>query len=124
MSHTSYNGLVSERQPAVNPIDLPLGAHQSIAGGTPRAVERGLAAGCRALQIFVKSNRGWAARVIEEEEAREFSSAVARAAFRGVAAHASYLINLAAASGSARRRSIRSLAQEIRRCALLEIPDL
>jgi deoxyribonuclease-4 len=105
-------------------IDLPLGAHQSIAGGTPRAVERGLAAGCRALQIFVKSNRGWAAREIEEEEASQFSRAVAQAAFRGVAAHASYLINLAAPSRVARRRSIRSLAEEIRRCARLEIGDL
>ncbi len=36
--------------------DLLIGAHQSIAGGTPRAVERGVAAGCRVLQIFVKNN--------------------------------------------------------------------
>lgn len=36
--------------------DLPIGEDQSIAGGTPRAVERGIAAGCRVLQIFVKNN--------------------------------------------------------------------
>src|SRR5262249_35043920 len=109
---------------SVASVDLPLGAHQSIAGGTPRAVERGLAAGCRALQIFVKSNRSWAAREIEEEEAREFSRAVAQAGFRGVAAPPSSLINLAAPSRVARRRSIRSLTEEIRRCARLKIPDL
>ncbi|HEX9689537.1 MAG TPA: hypothetical protein VGB47_10775 [Thermoanaerobaculia bacterium] len=39
-------------------LDLPLGAHQSIAGGTPRAVERGVEVGCRVLQIFVKNAAG------------------------------------------------------------------
>jgi len=41
-----------------------------------------------------------------------------------VAAHASYLINLAAAAPAMRRRSIRGLAEEIRRCGRLGIPDL
>jgi endonuclease IV len=52
--------------------DLPLGAHRSIAGGTPRAVERALRAGCRALQIFVKNNTCWIGRPIAAEEAEEF----------------------------------------------------
>ncbi|HEY6931326.1 MAG TPA: hypothetical protein VJA66_16770, partial [Thermoanaerobaculia bacterium] len=85
---------------------LPIGAHQSIAGGTPRAVERGLASGCRALQIFVKSNRAWAAREIEEAEMGAFRRAV-RDARLPVAAHASYLINLAASAPAMRRRSVR-----------------
>jgi deoxyribonuclease IV len=104
--------------------DLPLGAHQSIAGGTPRAVERGVAAGCRALQIFVKSNRGWAARTIDDAEASAFRRAVRGARLTGVAAHASYLINLAAPSRSARRQSISALAVEMRRCLHLGIHDL
>jgi deoxyribonuclease-4 len=104
--------------------DLPLGAHQSIAGGTPRAVERGVAAGCRVLQIFVKSNRAWAARELEDGEANAFARAVTGAGIQSVAAHASYLINLAAPSLLARRRSIRSLAEELDRCARLGIPDL
>jgi endonuclease IV len=54
--------------------DLPLGAHQSIAGGAPLAVERGVAAGCRVLQIFVKNNSRWVGKTIGEAEARKFSS--------------------------------------------------
>ncbi|HEY6928300.1 MAG TPA: deoxyribonuclease IV [Thermoanaerobaculia bacterium] len=102
---------------------LPIGAHQSIAGGIPRAVKRGLAAGCRALQIFVKSNRAWAAREIEEAEMGAFRRAV-RGAKLPVAAHASYLINLAAAAPSMRRRSVQGLTEEIRRCGRLGIRDL
>jgi len=52
--------------------DLLVGAHHSIAGGTPRAVERGLATGCRVLQIFVKNNSRWVGKTIEDTEAREF----------------------------------------------------
>ncbi len=105
-------------------LDLPLGAHQSIAGGTPRAVERGLEAGCRVVQIFVKNNNRWVGKAIEDREARAFRRAVRRAGFRHVAAHTSYLINLAAPDAGLRRQSIASLCDEIARCHRLGIRDL
>jgi deoxyribonuclease-4 len=104
--------------------DLPLGAHQSIAGGTPRAVERGVSAGCRVVQIFVKNNNRWVGKTIEEVEAREFRRAARRAAFAHVAAHTSYLINLASPSPELRRQSVAALADEILRCQTLGIRDL
>lgn len=104
--------------------DLPLGAHQSIAGGTPRAIERGISAGCRVVQIFVKNNNRWVGKTIEEEEAREFRLAARRAGFSHVAAHTSYLINLASPSEELRRQSIAALADEILRCHALGIRDL
>ena len=99
--------------------DLPLGAHQSIAGGTPRAVERGIDAGCRVLQIFVKNNNRWIGKPIEHPEAREFRTAARAARFSRVIAHTSYLINLASPDIALRRKSIESLAEEIDRCARL-----
>ncbi|HEY3203057.1 MAG TPA: deoxyribonuclease IV [Thermoanaerobaculia bacterium] len=104
--------------------DLPLGAHQSIAGGTPRAVERGLGVGCRVLQIFVKNNSRWVGKHISDSEAREFRLASRRAGMMHVAAHTSYLINLASPSPSLRSQSIRSLCDEFRRCQRLGILDL
>ena len=104
--------------------DLLIGAHQSIAGGTPRAVERGLAAGCRVVQIFVKNNNRWVGKTIDEAEAREFRQAKRRARFAHVAAHTSYLINLASPSSDLRRQSVASLADEILRCHALGIRDL
>jgi deoxyribonuclease IV len=111
-------------QNALTAIDLPLGAHQSIAGGTPRAVERGISAGCRVVQIFVKNNNRWLGKAIGESEAREFRRAARRAGFAHVAAHTSYLINLASPSAQLRRQSIAALADEILRCQALGIRDL
>jgi deoxyribonuclease IV len=110
------------REPVTD--DLLIGAHQSIAGGTPRAIERGLAAGCRVVQIFVKNNNRWVGKTIEHAEAREFRRAARRAGFPHVAAHTSYLINLASPSAELRRQSIAALADEIRRCHALGIRDL
>jgi deoxyribonuclease-4 len=104
--------------------DLPLGAHQSIAGGTPRAVERGLEAGCRVLQIFVKNNNRWVGRPIDRPEARAFRSATRGAGLARVVAHTSYLINLASPVAELSRRSIEALVEEIERCQSLGIPDL
>ena len=104
--------------------DLPLGAHQSIAGGTPRAIERGIEVGCRVLQIFVKNSNRWIGKPIEKLEARAFRSAAREAQFSRVIAHTSYLINLASPSPELRRQSIDALVEEIERCQRLGIRDL
>src|SRR5512142_1408059 len=105
-------------------MDLLIGAHQSIAGGTPLAVERGVSAGCRVLQIFVKNNSRWVGKTIGEAEAREFQRAARRANLAHVAAHTSYLINLASASRELRQKSIAALEEEILRYHQLGIRDL
>src|SRR2546429_166744 len=78
-----------------------LGAHQSIAGGLHRALERGRALGCQAVQIFTRSARQWA-----------------------LLAHDSYLPNPAAPVESLRERSVRELIAELERCERLGIPYL
>jgi deoxyribonuclease-4 len=104
--------------------DLPLGAHQSIAGGTPRAIERGLEVGCRVVQIFVKNSNRWVGRPLDRPEARAFRSAARGANLSRVIAHTSYLINLASPVTQLRRQSIDALVEEIERCRKLGIPDL
>ena len=106
------------------PPDLPLGAHQSIAGGTPRAVQRGVDAGCRVLQNFLKNHHRWVGKPIQRPEARAFRTATRAARLSRVVAHTSYLINLASPDADLRRKSIESLAEEIERCARLGIRDL
>jgi hypothetical protein len=78
--------------PAAAPDDL--GAHMSIAGGLHRALERGAALGCSAVQIFLKNQRQWAARPMEQAEVRAFRRARRATGIRPVFAHSSYLINL------------------------------
>ena len=106
------------------PPELPVGAHQSIAGGTPRAVERAVDAGCRTLQIFVKNNSRWIGKEIVDAEAGAFRRAVRGAALPHVVAHTSYLINLASPFRALRLQSIGSLVDEVVRCRRLGIRDL
>ena len=104
--------------------DLLIGAHHSIAGGTPRAVERAVSTGCRVLQIFVKNNSRWVGKEIDAPEAREFRRRARSAELPHVAAHASYLINLASPAAALRRQSVAALVDEVERCARLGIRDL
>ncbi|HET9793636.1 MAG TPA: deoxyribonuclease IV [Thermoanaerobaculia bacterium] len=104
--------------------DLPLGAHHSIAGGTPNAVERAVATGSRVLQIFVKNSNRWIGKEIADEEAETFRAARANAGLLSVVAHSSYLINAAGANPLFRRKSTAALAEELERCERLGVPAL
>ena len=91
----------------------------SVAGGLPRAVERAVAHGCDALQIFAKNASQWRGRVLPPEEIREFRDSVEHAGIRPVVSHASYLINLATANHQLRAQSIDAMADEIDRAEAL-----
>ena len=101
-----------------------LGAHLSIAGGLPRAVDRAEAGGCQALQIFTKSAGQWRARELPPEEIALFRRRVRQTKIGPVVAHNSYLINLAAADPALRRRSIDSLRDELDRAEALGLDGL
>jgi len=106
-------------------VDLPpLGAHVSAAGGAAAAIARGVALGCTALQIFVKSPSQWRSRPLAEAESRAFREARAASPIGPVVAHAAYLINLAAAPGETLERSRAALADELARGAALGLDAL
>lgn len=67
---------------------LLLGAHMSIQGGPHRAIARGEAVGCTALQIFTRNNLQWAAKALAEADATRFRDAWATRAIGPIVAHA------------------------------------
>jgi deoxyribonuclease-4 len=101
-----------------------LGAHLSIAGGLPRAVERAVAGRCDALQIFTKSVGQWRARALDDLEVQAFRAAVLRAKLRAVVAHASYLVNVASPAVALRTQSMQALGEEIDRAERLGLLGL
>ena len=103
---------------------MKIGAHVSIAGGLERALERGAEVGCEVIQIFSRSNRQWAAMPIDGEALAAWRAARIRTGVEPAMVHACYLLNLAAPRRWLREKSIRALADELRRCALLGIPHL
>jgi deoxyribonuclease-4 len=95
------------------------GAHMSVAGGLPRAVERAIVNGCEAFQIFTKNANQWRGRPLPPDEIRAFRARVTGAGFGIVVSHASYLINLATTDRSLRRQSSAAMADEIDRAEQL-----
>jgi deoxyribonuclease-4 len=101
-----------------------LGAHMSIAGGLPRAVDRARASRCDALQIFTKSAGQWRARDLPRDEVALFRRRVEETAISPIVAHNSYLINVAAAAPALRSQSIAALGEELDRAELLGLDGL
>lgn len=101
---------------------MPFGAHMSISGGVSKAFARGAQVGCEAMQIFSKSERQWSAKPIPPEEVAAYKAEQARTGIGPVIVHDSYLINLAAPADELWEKSIAAFAEELERCALLDIP--
>jgi deoxyribonuclease IV len=101
-----------------------LGAHLSIAGGLPRAVDRAQASRCDALQVFTKSAGQWRARALPDDEIALFRKRVEATGIHPVVAHSSYLINVAAAVPALREQSIAALREELDRAESLGLDGL
>lgn len=103
---------------------LLLGVHVSIAGGIHKAVSRGEEVGCSAIQVFTRNASRWQAKPLPEHEVAAFRQAYEKSSLGYVAAHDSYLINLASPDADLRHKSIQAFLDEMERCAILGIPDL
>ncbi|HEY3394067.1 MAG TPA: deoxyribonuclease IV [Lacipirellulaceae bacterium] len=98
-----------------------LGAHESIAGGYYKAVERAKAVGCDCVQIFTKNNNQWRAKALSEEDARLFKAALMQHGIKHPLAHDSYLINLASPDPVLWKKSVDSFVIEMFRADRLGI---
>ncbi len=91
-----------------------IGAHVSPAGGLPKAIERGVERGCRAIQIFNQSPRQWKPTSYREEDVAAFREAMADSAIEAVVIHAVYLLNCASDDKEIRAKSLTSLTHSLR----------
>ncbi len=90
-----------------------IGAHVSPAGGLPKAVERGVQLGCRAIQIFNQSPRMWRPTVYREEDVAAFKEAIANSPIDAVLIHTVYLLNCASDDAEVRSKSLESLTHSL-----------
>ncbi|NOY12785.1 MAG: deoxyribonuclease IV [Deltaproteobacteria bacterium] len=104
--------------------ELLVGAHVSIAGGIEKAIARGEEIGATAIQVFTRNASRWQARPLSTDAVAAFRAARKDSKIAYVAAHDSYLINLASPDPELRDKSIAAFADELERCALLGITDL
>lgn len=106
--------------------ELHLGAHMSVAGGLEKAIERGVGAGCTAVQLFTKNANQWRAKPLTDEVIARFREGLAASPIgpTRVVAHDSYLINLGSPDPEKWRQSVDAFIDELRRCDQLGIPYL
>ncbi len=102
--------------------ELLVGAHMSIAGGIHNAFAHGRRAGCRTLQIFLKSNTQWKGKQLTEEDRFLFREAQNDSGIAPVVAHISYLINLASPDPALRKKSLDAFVEEMERANFLGVP--
>ena len=91
-----------------------IGAHVSPAGGLPKAIERGVEKGCRAIQIFNQSPRMWKPTIYRDEDVAAFKEAMAASPIDAVLIHAVYLLNCASDDPDIRAKSLTSLTHSLR----------
>jgi deoxyribonuclease IV len=91
-----------------------IGAHVSPAGGLPKAIERGVERGARAIQIFNQSPRMWKPTTYREEDVAAFKQAMSQSPIDAVLIHAVYLLNCASDDPEIRTKSLTSLTHSLR----------
>ena len=101
-----------------------LGAHMSIAGGLHLAFTRIRKVKGEALQIFLSNQRQWKSPPLTSEMIEVFRLEWEKNQRIVVAAHDSYLINLAAPDQTTVEQSVSAFTDELVRAAALEIPFL
>jgi deoxyribonuclease-4 len=101
-----------------------LGAHTSISGGVPNAVDLAEKLQFSAMQIFSKNNNRWAAKPFTESIIKEFKEKLAASGIKFTVVHDSYLINLCSLSEELLEKSRASFLDELIRCEQLGIPYL
>jgi deoxyribonuclease-4 len=102
----------------------PLGAHMSIKGGLERSILRGKKLGCQVIQIFTGNTNQWASKTLTSKEIDLFLKTRENSLVEPVAAHTSYLINLASPRPDVLKKSFRAFLDELERTARLAIPYL
>jgi deoxyribonuclease-4 len=96
------------------------GAHVSVSGGIATAVERGVEAGCDAIQVFTQSPRMWRHTNHGEEELGRFRDRRAGTGIASVVCHALYLVNLASPDRTIRTKSHKALQATLETATAIE----
>ena len=105
---------------------MQIGCHVSIAGSIDKSVDNAIARDCSAFQIFTRNPRGWNAKDLTKEDITAFKSKLKSSKIDRFAtcAHMPYLPNLATPKNDGFEKSVKTLVNEVERCAELGIPYL
>ena len=98
---------------------MKIGFHVPTDGGIATAVRRAVARRCTTVQVFTSSPVQWALRPLPDEEVSAFRAGMEAAGIAPVFVHGLYLLNLASRDRKLFHRSVKALAEDLRRADLL-----
>ncbi|XP_078347366.1 putative endonuclease 4 [Oculina patagonica] len=98
-----------------------IGAHVSISGGLHNAVSEALAIGAKSFALFLRSQRQWASKPLEDKAAELFKEACAKGNFspHSILPHGIYLMNCGSPDDETLSKSRSTLVDELQRCEKL-----
>lgn len=110
-------------QPEINRLGRFIGAHVSAANGLFNAFLNSKKISGTAMALFLKSQRQWVAKPMEQETITRFKETCAAVGFdmTKVLPHGSYLVNLGNPDDEKRQKSYESFLDELQRCDQLGI---
>ena len=102
------------------------GAHCSIAGGLQNAPIQASSIGATGFAMFTKSQRQWAAKPIQDDEAALFKKTCQDLGYTSdmILPHDGYLINLGQPDAEKRAQSLHAFIDELQRCHVLGLTKL
>jgi deoxyribonuclease-4 len=105
---------------------MQVGCHVSISGSIDKSIDNAVERECSAFQIFTRNPRGWHAKDLTKEDIDSFKSKLKESKIDRLAtcAHMPYLPNLATPKNDGFEKSVKTLINEVERCAQLGIPYL
>jgi deoxyribonuclease IV len=101
-----------------------LGAHMSISGGIFNAPERGVKVGCGVIQIFTQNSNQWRGKPVSDSDVALFKEKWCASGLHEIVSHDIYLVNMAAAPGEIREKSLTAFREEMERCSRLGITKI
>ena len=98
-----------------------IGAHVSASGGVSQAPINAKTINAKAFGLFVKNQKRWEAKPLEETEIKKFKDEINEFGYnvKHILPHAGYLINLGNPEPEKREKSYNSMIDESRRCEQL-----
>jgi deoxyribonuclease-4 len=99
---------------------MRFGFHISIAGGFSKVVERAKVRGCETIQFFSRNPRGWKYDPLDEADIKKFQEASRHSDLSPIFLHLPYLPNIAYRESKFYKRSIDSIAIDLKRAEQLK----
>ena len=98
-----------------------VGVHVSISGGLHKSVQNALDFEAKAFGLFLRNQRQWAAKPLNDADAEKFQQAFQDAGYspNNILPHGSYLMNCASPDAETLSKSREALIDELKRCEKL-----